>query len=66
MSVGALVLAAFGLFLAIEGLAYAGAPEMMKRMARAISDMPVAELQRAGWIAAALGAGLVYVALRLS
>jgi uncharacterized protein YjeT (DUF2065 family) len=65
VTLGELFLSAFGLFLALEGLAYAGAPQMMKQVARRISDMSAGDLQRAGLIAAALGAGVIYIVARL-
>lgn len=66
MSVGVLLLSALGLAVAIEGIAYAAAPEAMKRFARMISQLPAEELRRAGLLAGAAGASLIYLVARLS
>lgn len=65
MSWGALLLAGIGLALLFEGIAYAMAPDAMKRMAAMVRDMPPEELRRAGLIAAVIGAFLVYAVIRL-
>lgn len=66
MSVGALLLAAFGLMLVFEGLAYALAPDMMKRMAAMIASLSPEDLRRSGLMAAIIGALLAYVVVRFA
>lgn len=66
MSVGALLLAALGLMLVIEGLAYALAPDMMKRMAAMISSLSPEELRQSGLMAAIIGALIAYVVVRFA
>ena len=58
-------LAAFGLWFLIEGLAYAVAPDAMKRFLDWAARLPVPEIRSAGLWTAALGVVFLYVALRL-
>lgn len=60
-----LFLAAFGLWFLLEGLAYALAPDAMKRFLEWASRLPVPDIRSAGLWTAALGAVLFYVAIRL-
>lgn len=55
------LLAALGLFLAIEGALYAGAPTFARRMAARAALTPEAQLRIAGLVALGLGAGLVWL-----
>jgi len=64
MSMGALLLAAFGLMLVFEGLAYALAPDMMKRMAAMVSALSPEDLRRSGLMAAIIGAVIAYAVIR--
>ncbi|NKB51400.1 MAG: DUF2065 family protein [Rhizobiaceae bacterium] len=50
-----------GVFLAIEGALYAGAPSMAKKLAHDISQMEESTLRRAGLIALGVGVGLVWM-----
>jgi len=61
-----LLLAAFGLWFLIEGLAYAVAPDAMKRFLEWAARMTPPEIRSAGIWTAVLGAILFYGALRLS
>ena len=49
-----------GVFLAIEGVLYAGAPSMAKRLAFDISQMDEEVLRRFGLIALCIGVGIVW------
>ena len=55
------LLAIAGVFLAIEGALYAGAPGFAKRMAADISQMDEAVLRKAGFAALAAGVFLVWL-----
>ena len=55
------VISWIGLFLAIEGALYAGAPSFAKRMAFDVSQMDESTLRRAGLIALFLGVGIVWL-----
>jgi len=59
------VLAAVGLLLLLEGALYALAPAAMRRLMRAMLELPEATLKRAGLAAAVAGTALVWVARRL-
>lgn len=59
-----LVLAAVGLWFLIEGLIYALFPEAMQRFLDWAARLPLGEFRSAGIWTAALGAILVYIALR--
>ncbi len=56
------VVAAVGLVLVIEGLAYALAPGQLKRMMRLMQDMPDEQLRFTGLIAATAGLALAWLA----
>ena len=55
------LLSIVGVFLAIEGALYAGAPSMAKRLALDISQMDESVLRRAGIVALCVGVGLVWM-----
>ena len=55
------LLSALGVFLAIEGALYAGAPGAAKRMALDVSQMDESTLRRAGLIALCAGVGVVWL-----
>ena len=55
------LVAIIGVFLAIEGALYAGAPGFAKRMAADISQMDEALLRRGGLIALAVGFAIVWL-----
>jgi len=65
-SIVPLLLGAFGLWFLIEGLAYAVAPDAMKRFLEWAARMTPPEIRSAGIWTAVLGAILFYGALRLS
>lgn len=56
--------AGVGLWLLIEGLIVTLAPDTVRRLTRMISEMPVRELALAGLGAAALGAVILWFAVR--
>jgi uncharacterized protein len=53
--------AAIGLVLVIEGLLWALAPQLGRRLLEAAAETPEDQLRTAGWIAVALGAGAVWL-----
>lgn len=55
------LLAIAGVFLAIEGALYAGAPGFAKRMAAELSQMDEAMLRRGGFVALIAGVALVWL-----
>ena len=55
------LLSIIGVFLAIEGALYAGAPSMAKKLAFDISQMDESVLRRAGIVALCVGVGLVWM-----
>ena len=59
-----LFIAAIGLALAIEGLAYAIAPRAMKRFAAMVAGSDENGLRQSGIIAGALGAIIIYAVSR--
>ncbi len=61
-----LFLAAFGLWFLIEGLAYALAPDAMKRFLEWAARLTPDNIRSSGLWTAILGAILLYAALRLS
>lgn len=61
-----LALAALGLWFLIEGLIYALFPDAMQRFLDWAARMPVTEFRNAGLWTAALGAILLYIALRFT
>ncbi len=60
-----ILLAGLGAALALEGFAYACAPDFMKRLASMASSLPAADLRQAGFLAAAIGLAIVYVCVKL-
>jgi len=54
------LLSIIGVFLAVEGALYAGAPSTAKRLAYDISQMDEAVLRRAGFVALVCGVLLVW------
>ncbi|HPE48514.1 MAG TPA: DUF2065 domain-containing protein [Hyphomonas sp.] len=61
-----LLLAGFGMWLFLEGAVYAIAPDAMRRMAVMLAQLSTRELTMAGLIGAAIGAGIVWVAVQLA
>ncbi|MDH3233654.1 MAG: DUF2065 domain-containing protein [Alphaproteobacteria bacterium] len=59
-----LLLAAFALFLLIEGSLYALFPAAMKRMIAEVLQMPDALIRNVGMIAAAVGFGALWLVYR--
>ncbi|MFN7054438.1 DUF2065 family protein [Hyphomonas sp.] len=64
MEIGTLILAGLGLWLLIEGGVCALAPDFVRRITEMISGLPARELSLAGAMAAVIGAGLVWLAVR--
>ena len=58
---GADLLAAIALALAIEGALYALFPEAMKRFIQRVSEQPANALRTAGLIATVVGVGLAWL-----
>ena len=58
------LLFSIGLLFAIEGLLYAMAPDMMKRVAAMLPTLSSEALRQNGILAACFGAVLIYVAAR--
>jgi hypothetical protein len=52
---------ALGLVLVIEGLLWALAPHLGRRLLEAASETPDGQLRMAGWVAVALGAACVWL-----
>jgi hypothetical protein len=50
-----------GLVLVIEGLLWALAPGLGRRLLETASETPEPQLRTAGWIAVALGVGVVWL-----
>lgn len=65
MELWVLLLAAVGLWLLIEGLAYALAPDAMRRLLEWSARLPAGDLRQGGFWAAILGAICLYGAVRL-
>ncbi|MEQ9316325.1 MAG: DUF2065 domain-containing protein [Henriciella sp.] len=61
-----ILLAAIGLWFAIEGILYAAAPETMKRMADWLSRLPVESIRSGGVWSAILGLVIFYAAIRFA
>lgn len=59
-----LLLTGIGLWLFLEGVAYAAAPDFMRRMAEYLSRMPPREIALAGIGSAAVGAIFIVIAVR--
>lgn len=66
MSAGLLILAGVGVWLLAEGLMYAAAPDLLRRLARLLEDMSTESIRSAGLWSAALGALVLYAAFRFS
>ncbi|WP_084397720.1 DUF2065 domain-containing protein [Henriciella aquimarina] len=58
------LLAAIGLWFALEGILYAAAPDTMQRMAEWLSRMPIESIRSGGIWSAILGLVLFYAAVR--
>lgn len=65
MSVLALLLAGIGLWMFLEGAAYAVAPDFMRRLAAFLTTMGPREIAMSGLVSAIMGAILVIIAVRL-
>lgn len=61
-----ILLAAIGLWFAIEGILYAAAPDTMKRMGEWLSRLPVESIRSAGMWSAILGLVIFYAAIRFA
>ena len=59
--IGADLLAAIALALAIEGAAYALFPETMRRFIQRVSEQPANALRTAGLVATVVGVGLAWL-----
>ncbi|MEZ5953276.1 MAG: DUF2065 domain-containing protein [Hyphomonas sp.] len=66
MSLGLILLAGLGMWLLIEGAVYAIAPDAMRRMAALLTQMSTRELTMAGLIGAAVGLGILWLAVQLA
>ena len=55
-------IAALGLVLVVEGLLYALAPGLAKRLAEQVRDMPPDAMRTGGIVAVAIGVGIVWLA----
>lgn len=62
MGLGNALLIGLGVALAIEGLAYAAGPNVMKKIASAVGQSDPAQLRLSGVVAVALGVFLVWLA----
>ncbi|MEM1105797.1 MAG: DUF2065 domain-containing protein [Pseudomonadota bacterium] len=60
-----LILAALGLWFVIEGLAYAAAPDAMKRFLEWAAQLAPGDIRSAGTWTCVLGGVLLYGAMRL-
>lgn len=58
------ILAAIGLWLAIEGIMYAAAPDTMRKMGEWLSRLPIDEIRSGGIWSAILGIIIFYAAVR--
>lgn len=58
---GPSLLVAIGLVFVIEGLLYALAPGMMRRMMQTALDLPASSLQKGGLFAIAFGVAIVWL-----
>ncbi len=59
------LLAAVGLWFALEGILYAAAPDTMRRMAEWLSRLPTESVRSGGLWSGVLGLVLFYAAIRL-
>lgn len=66
MDAGAILLAGVGVWLLAEGLLYAGAPDLLRRLGVLLSRLTRDEVRSAGLWSAALGALILYAALRFT
>lgn len=64
MNAGLLILCGIGVWLFLEGAAYAVAPDFMKRMAAMMADVSPRDLALTGLVSAAIGAAIVIFAVR--
>ncbi len=55
------IISLLGLFLAIEGALYAGAPNFAKRMAAEVMKMEPSDLRKGGMAGLAIGVALVWL-----
>lgn len=58
------ILLAIGLWLALEGILYAAAPDTMRRMGEWLSRLPLEAIRNGGIWSALLGIILIYLAAR--
>lgn len=58
------ILAAIGLWFAVEGILYAAAPDTMRSMAEWLSRLPIESVRSGGIWSAILGLVLFYAAVR--
>ena len=65
MAIAGIILAAIGLWLFLEGAAYAVAPDFMRRMAAFLAQQPSRDIAFAGLGSAVLGAILIIIAVQL-
>ncbi|MGB3627704.1 MAG: DUF2065 domain-containing protein [Henriciella sp.] len=61
-----ILLAAIGLWFALEGILYAAAPDMMKRMGDWLARLPVENVRSGGIWSALLGLVIFYAAIRFA
>ena len=66
MSLGALLIAGLAVALILEGLAYALAPDFMKRLAAIAQSMSRDDLRQGGLIALVCGSFALYAIYRLT
>jgi len=65
MSFPLILLTGIGMWFLLEGVAYAVAPDFMRRMAVMVSQMGTRDLTIAGLAAAAIGAAILWLAVHL-
>lgn len=66
MDAGTIILAGVGMWLLAEGLLYAGAPDLLRRLGVLLSRLTTEEVRSAGLWSAALGALILYIAVRFT
>ena len=64
MSAALLILTALGLWLVLEGLVSALAPDLMKQVGAWLAKLDTGEIRQAGLVSVALGLFLVYIAIQ--
>ncbi|MEL7128035.1 MAG: DUF2065 family protein [Pseudomonadota bacterium] len=64
LSVVELITFGIGVWLLMDGLVFGLMPDLLRRMSVWLRDVDDSEILRAGLISAALGAAIVFVALR--